>query len=165
MPKRFVSGLHSAWAQRTGLVFRGKTSADLPRWVLYLVSIFCVNQTDSVLNFTRGQTSADYTCVYWNDNKHSTLRKIRATFLSLPWEKRDVSWSKAITSPSIVFPAQVKCESNFNYIFFVCSVGLLRQLYCFQMIKKLIIIMIIIINQYYANSTGQNIRPIKWRFW
>ena len=25
-----------------------------------------VNQTDSVLNFARGQTPADDTCVYWN---------------------------------------------------------------------------------------------------
>ena len=61
---RFVSGSHSACAQWTGLVFCGKTSAGLPRRVLHLVSIFCVNQTDSVLNFARGQTSADDTCVY-----------------------------------------------------------------------------------------------------
>ena len=63
-PMRFVSGLHSACAQPTGLVFRGKTSAGLPRRVLYLVSIFCVNQTDGALNFVRGQTSAGDTYVY-----------------------------------------------------------------------------------------------------
>ena len=36
----------------------------LPRRVLYHVSIFYVNQVDSVLNFARGQTPADDTCVY-----------------------------------------------------------------------------------------------------
>ena len=41
-----------------------KTSADLRRRVLYHVSIFYVNQTNSVLNFTRGQNSADDTYVY-----------------------------------------------------------------------------------------------------
>ena len=55
---------HRACAQRIDLVFRGKTSADQRRPVLYLVSIFYVNQTDSVLNFARGQTLADDTCVY-----------------------------------------------------------------------------------------------------
>ena len=56
---------HSAYAQRIGLVFRGKTSAGA-----YLDGsstmhrFFYVNQTDSVLNFARGQTLADDTCVY-----------------------------------------------------------------------------------------------------
>ena len=40
--------LHSACAQRISLVFRGKTSAGLPRWVLYHISIFYVNQTNRV---------------------------------------------------------------------------------------------------------------------
>ena len=51
---------------------------------------FYVNQMNSVLNFAWGQTSADDTCVCWND-KHHTLRKIRATFLSLSEEKKETS--------------------------------------------------------------------------
>ena len=61
---RSAKWLHSACAQRISLGFRGKTSAGLPRRVLYHVSIFYVNQTDSMLNFAQGQTSADDTCVY-----------------------------------------------------------------------------------------------------
>ena len=45
--------------------FSREKSAALPRRVLYHVSIFYVNQTDSMLNFARGQTWADDTCVYW----------------------------------------------------------------------------------------------------
>ena len=55
----------SACAQRINLSFRGKTLAAQPRQVLYQVSIFYAKQMDRVLNFARGQTSADDTCVYW----------------------------------------------------------------------------------------------------
>ena len=44
--------------------FSRENISCLPRRVLYHVSIFYVNQTDSVLNFARGQIPADDTCVY-----------------------------------------------------------------------------------------------------
>ena len=44
--------------------FSRENISCLPRRVFYHVSIFYVNQTDSVLNFARGQTPADDTCVY-----------------------------------------------------------------------------------------------------
>ena len=50
-----------------------------------------------------------------------------------------------------------------NYIFFfVCFVGLIKTTLLFSVDQKLIIMMMIIINQYYANLTGQY-RPIRWR--
>ena len=42
-----------------------------------------------MLNFARGQTPADDTCVLLKCKlKHSILRKVRATFLSLSEEKK-----------------------------------------------------------------------------
>ena len=73
--------------------FSKENISCLPRRVLYHISIFYVNQTNSVLNFARGQTPADDTCVYWKQCilKHRILRKIRATFLSLSEEKKATS--------------------------------------------------------------------------
>ena len=64
---RFVCRMRSTFANRriahalseSLYFFRGKTQT-----ALYHVLIFYVNQTDSALNFARGQTPADDTCVY-----------------------------------------------------------------------------------------------------
>ena len=64
---RFVCRMrssHSACAQRIPLIFRGKTSAAFPDGSSTTYRFFYVNQTDSVLNFARGQIPADDTCVY-----------------------------------------------------------------------------------------------------
>ena len=68
---RFVCRMHSTFANcRTAHAlsessnFSRENISCLPRRVLYHVSIFYVSQTDSVLNFARGQTPADDTCVY-----------------------------------------------------------------------------------------------------
>ena len=58
----FRKSSHSACAQRVPPFFRGKTSAAFPDHV----SIYYVNQTESVLNFARGQTPAGDTCVFKN---------------------------------------------------------------------------------------------------
>ena len=80
----FRKSSHSACAQRIPLIFRGKTSAAFPD-----VSIFlCKPEGYSVLNFARGQTPADDTCLLKCILKHRILRKIRATFLSLSEEKK-----------------------------------------------------------------------------
>ena len=94
--------MHSTFANRRiahalseslRLIFRGKTSAAFPDGSSIPRIDFYVNQTDSVLNFARGQTPADDTCVYCNVQilKHRILRKIRATFLSLSREKKATS--------------------------------------------------------------------------
>ena len=66
---RFVCRMHSTFANRcmrsaNPSNFSRENISCLPRRVLYHVSIFYVNQTDSVLNFARGQTPADDSCVY-----------------------------------------------------------------------------------------------------
>ena len=72
--------------------FSRENTSCLPRWVLYHVLIFYVNQTDSVLNFIRVQTPADDTCVYWNVYWNTVIcRNFRATFLSLSGEKKATS--------------------------------------------------------------------------
>ena len=72
--------------------FSRENISCLPRRVLYQVLIFYVNQTDSVLNFARGQTPADDTCVYWNVYWNTVFcGKFRATFLSLSKEKKATS--------------------------------------------------------------------------
>ena len=64
---RFVCRMHSTFTNRRSAnpsIFRGKTSAALPDGSSTTYRYFFVNQTDSVLNFARGQTPADDTCVY-----------------------------------------------------------------------------------------------------
>ena len=59
-----------------------------------------------------------------------------------------------------------QCGNICNYsFFFAYFIGFFIQLHRFQLLKNIVhvIIMMIIINQHYANSTGQNIRPIKWQ--
>ena len=83
---------HSACAQRIRLIFRGKTSAAFPDGFSTTYWFFYVNQTDSVLNFARGQTPADDTCVYWNVYWNTVFcGKFRATYLSLSEEKKATS--------------------------------------------------------------------------
>ena len=64
MRSTFRKSSHSACAQRIPLIFRGKTSAAFLDGSSTTYRFFYVNQTDSVLNFARGQTPADDTCVY-----------------------------------------------------------------------------------------------------
>ena len=72
---RFVCRMRSTFANRRiahalseslPLIFRGKTSAAFPDGSSIPRIDFYVNQTDSVLNFARGHTPADDTCVYCN---------------------------------------------------------------------------------------------------
>ena len=64
----YCKSSHSACAQRmrTGKPsnFSRENISSLHRRVPYRISIFYVNQQASMLNFARGQTSADDTCVY-----------------------------------------------------------------------------------------------------
>ena len=87
----FRKSSHSACAQRIPLIFRGKTSDAFLDRSSTTDRFFYVNQTDSVLNFARGQTPADDTCILKCILKHRILRKIRATFLSLSEEKKATS--------------------------------------------------------------------------
>ena len=88
----FRKSSHSACAERIPLIFRGKTSAAFPDGSSTTYWFFFVNQTDSVLNFARGQTPADDTCVYWNVYWNTVFcEKFRATFLSLSEEKKATS--------------------------------------------------------------------------
>ena len=73
------------------LIFCGKTSAAFPDRSSIPPIDFYVNQTDRVLNFPRGHTSADDVCILKCIFKHRILQKIRATFLSLSEEEKVTS--------------------------------------------------------------------------
>ena len=86
---RYVCRMHSTFANRhiaNPSNFSRENISCLSRPVLYQVSIFYVDQTDSVLNFARGQTPADDVCILKCILKHR--QKIRVTFFSLSEEKK-----------------------------------------------------------------------------